>query len=398
MKILQLCLKPPLPAKDGGCIAMNNITQGLLRAGHKVKILTIYTQKHDFQPEYMPQAYLDATDIEGVYVDTTVNSVEAFSNFMTADSYNITRFFSTDFDIRISKLLRREAFDIVHLESLFMTVYLSTIRRYSRAPVVLRAHNIEHVIWEKIALGANGVFKKLYLRYLSRKLKSYELEHLNAVSGIATISEDDHQKMRALGVTKPVCTIPFGIEINDYISGKEQRELALFHLGAMDWAPNQEGIAWFLENVWPLIHARYPNIPLYLAGRNMSEELKSRQLPNVHMVGEVEDAKAFMDSKAIMIVPLLSGGGIRVKIIEGLAMRKAIVSTSLGVQGIGCKNGHEAMIADTIDDWMHSISLLIEDPSKINVLGEAGYALAKTFDNAAITDDLIRFYKELKQR
>jgi polysaccharide biosynthesis protein PslH len=398
MKILQLCLKPPLPAKDGGCIAMNNITQGLLQAGHKVKVLTIYTQKHDFQPENMPQSYLDATDIEGVYVDTTINAVEAFANFMTDDSYNITRFFSTDFDIRISKLLRRESFDIIHLESLFMTVYLSTIRRYSRAAVVLRAHNIEHVIWEKIATGTENPFKRIYLRYLSKKLKSYELENLNAVSGIATISEDDTMRVRALSITKPVCTIPFGIDMHDYPTSDKTPELALFHLGAMDWAPNQEGIQWFLDHVWPSVHSLFPHLPLYLAGRNMSDELRSRQFPNVHMVGEIDDAKTFIDSKAIMIVPLLSGGGIRVKIIEGLAMRKAIVSTSLGIQGIGCENGREAMVADTVEEWITSIRLLIEQPEKIKSLGDAGHELSRKFNNAAITERLIQFYQDLKQK
>ncbi|MFM9004796.1 MAG: hypothetical protein ACKOSR_04750, partial [Flavobacteriales bacterium] len=131
MKILQLCLKPPLPARDGGCIAMNNITQGLLQAGHKVKILTIFTYKHDLSTELMPEEYIAQTDIEGVFIDTRVNAVEAFSSIMTSDSYNISRFFSTDFDIRLTKLLQKEEFDVIHLESLFMTPYIGTIKRLS---------------------------------------------------------------------------------------------------------------------------------------------------------------------------------------------------------------------------------------------------------------------------
>ena len=106
MKILQLCLKPPLPSKDGGCIAMHNITQGLLEAGHKVKILTIFTFKHDLDVDAMPTDYIDQTGIEGVFIDTRLNVVDAFSSILTSDSYNISRFFSTDFDIRLAKLLR----------------------------------------------------------------------------------------------------------------------------------------------------------------------------------------------------------------------------------------------------------------------------------------------------
>jgi hypothetical protein len=163
MKILQLCLKPPLPARDGGCIAMNNVTQGLLQAGHKVKVLTIFTYKHDLNPELMPEEYVDQTGIEGVFIDTRVNAVDAFASFVTSDSYNISRFFSTDFDIRLAKLLRNEDFDVIHLESLFMTPYVGTIRRLSMAPIVLRSHNLEFVIWEKIAAGTTNVIKRMYM-------------------------------------------------------------------------------------------------------------------------------------------------------------------------------------------------------------------------------------------
>ena len=162
MKILQLCHKPPMPAVDGGCIAMNNITQGLIAAGHKVKIITIFTHKHNFFPENMSKEYLDNTEIEGVYVDTRLNIVDAYASIMTSDSYHVNRFFSTDFDIKLTRVLKQENFDIVHLESLFMTPYIGTIRRLSKAKIVLRSHNLEFVIWEKIAKGTTNIFKKLY--------------------------------------------------------------------------------------------------------------------------------------------------------------------------------------------------------------------------------------------
>ena len=115
MKILQLCHKPPMPAVDGGCIAMNNITQGLIAAGHKVKIITIFTHKHNFFPENLSKEYLDNTEIEGVYVDTRLNIVDAYSSIMTSDSYHVDRFFSTDFDIKLTRVLKQENFDNVHL-------------------------------------------------------------------------------------------------------------------------------------------------------------------------------------------------------------------------------------------------------------------------------------------
>ena len=399
MKILQLCLKPPLPARDGGCIAMNNITQGLLAAGHKVKILTIFTQKHDFDPETLPPAYLEATGIEGVYVDTRINAVDAFANFITSDSYNISRFFSTDYDIKLTKLLHKEDFDIIHLESLFMTPYLGTIRRICDTPIVLRSHNLEFIIWEKIARGTRNIAKRAYLNYLSKKLRNYELSMLNEVSGIAAISEEDKRRFLALGVKKRIRTIPFGVNFPDYapqIPG--ETELALFHLGAMDWEPNLEGILWFLEDIWPRIHQTYPELKLYLGGRNMPEDMMNASYPGVTMVGEVENAMEFIRSKAIMIVPLLSAGGIRVKIIEGLALGKAVISTTLGAEGLDCTNEKNIMLADRADEWVEAIGKLITNEALLKSLSEMGREHAMVhFDNSAITQSLVNFYKELRK-
>jgi glycosyltransferase involved in cell wall biosynthesis len=399
MKILQLCLKPPLPARDGGCIAMNNITQGLLQAGHRVKVLTIFTHKHDLNPELMPAEYLESTEIEGVFIDTKLNAVDAYSSIITSDSYNISRFFSTDFDIRLAKLLRKEDFDIIHLESLFMTPYVSTIRRLCATPIVLRSHNIEYVIWEKIAAGTKNPIRRFYLNYLTRKLKHYELSMLNEVSGIASISDEDRRRMLALGMKKPIRTIPFGINLADYpFESNAHSELALFHLGAMDWGPNLEGILWFLKSIWPRVHEKYPDLKIYLAGRNMSDEIKHLNFPNVVVVGEVENAIQFMQSKAIMVVPLLSAGGIRVKIIEGLALGRAVISTTLGAEGLDCEDRKNIMLADRPAEWLKAVDELMTNPALVQSLGSQGRTHATAqFDNGEITDELVNFYKELRK-
>lgn len=398
MKILQLCNKPPLPAIDGGCIAMNNITQGLLSDGHKVKILTIFTPKHDFNPHLYSQQYLDQTQIEGVFVDTNVNVVDAFASFMTSDSYNITRFFSPDFDIKLTRLLKAEKYDVVHLESLFMTPYLHTIRRFSNAPVVLRAHNVEYVIWEKLAAGNFNFAKKTYLKYLSAKLKRYEISMLSAVNGIASISDEDLTRIQDLGIKKPITTIPFGIDLDKYEAATKDPEMALFHIGSMEWSPNVEGIHWFLENVWSLVNERYPTLKLYLAGKGLTDHPLYHK-HNVVCVGEVDNAIEFMNSKSIMIVPLLSAGGIRVKIIEGLALQKAIISTPIGADGIHATNGQQLILAQSPNEWIEAIDKLVSNPDIIKLLGKNGRAhVEQTFDNKSITQNLVQFYKELRKK
>ena len=309
MKILQLCHKPPFPPKDGGCIAMNNVTQGLIAAGHEVRLLTIYTHKHDLELDKLSKEYVEATQIKGVFVDTRVNLVDAFSTLITQDSYNISRFFSTDFDIILSNIIKREKFDIIHLESLFMTPYIGTIRRHSKSKVVLRSHNLEYIIWERVAAGTKNLAKKAYLKYLSGQLKKYELDVITRMDGIAAISVDDKRKYESIGLQKPLINIPFGIDLDGYSENESTPEPALFHLGSMDWRPNLEGVLWFLEDIWPSIHQKFPDLKFYLAGRNMPEHIEQLNIPNVIVLGEVDDAKEFMKSKQIMVVPLLSAGG-----------------------------------------------------------------------------------------
>lgn len=375
---------------------MNNITSGLINAGHEVRLLTIYTHKHDLELDKLSKAYLEATKIQGVHVDTRVNLVDAFSSLITQDSYNISRFFSADFDIQLSKILKTQKFDIIHLESLFMTPYIATIRRFSKAKVVLRSHNLEYIIWERVAEGTKNPAKKAYLKYLSKKLKDYELNVITQMDGIVSISEEDAEKYRSLGLKKPLVNIPFGIDLEKYTGERKSSELALFHLGAMDWRPNIEGLLWFLDEVWPKVHQAHPDLKFYLAGRNMPEMLLNTNLPNVHVLGEVPSAIDFMNSKQIMIVPLLSAGGIRVKIIEGMALNRNVISTSIGAEGINAIPGRDLQIADTPQEFLSAIDHLVKNVKLREDQGKSARKLVEErFDNKVLTQELTRFYKEL---
>lgn len=397
MRVLQLCHKSPYPAKDGGCLAILNISQGLINAGIELKLLTIETHKHPFEKENIPQEFLDKTKIESVFVDTTLNIVDAFSSLITQDSYNITRFFSADFDHKLQEELTENEYDVVHLESLFMAPYIGTIRAHSNARIVLRSHNLEFIIWKRLAKQSGNVAKKTYLKLLAHQLKNYELDVLNQVDGIAAISQRDADDFNTLGSKKPKLVIPFGINLEGYVPEREKSNvLSLFHLGSMDWKPNIEGLNWFLEDIWPAIHAEYPNCHFYLAGRDMPEEFYTKKIKNVHIVGEVEDAKKFINSNSIMIVPLLSGGGIRVKIIEGMALGKAVISTSVGAEGLHYKNKENIWIANTPEDFLKALNYFDKDLNRIETMGNAARKLIEEdYDENSISKKLISFYKEL---
>ena len=196
---------------------MHAITKGLLANDHTVNILALHTTKHPFQPNKVPKKYLSDTKFIDVYADTAVNWVEAYSSLITRESYNLTRFFTPDMDIELTKKLKNEQFDIIQLESLFMCPYIATIRMYSDAKIVLRAHNIEYKLWERRAKNEPSFLKRKYKEYLSKDLKKYELHYMSQVDGIAAITDGDKRKIEAAGITKPVITIPFGIDIPEKI-------------------------------------------------------------------------------------------------------------------------------------------------------------------------------------
>ena len=394
MRILQICHKPPYPHIDGGCIAIKNISQGLIDKFDEIKILTISTQKHPFKKEEFPESFIEKSKIEHVFVDTKLNIVDAFSNLVTYDSYNISRFFSPDFNALLIKSLKAESYDLVILESLFTTPYIQTIRSYSSAKIILRSHNLEHIIWKRLANETHNPAKKIYLNLLSNQLKKYELNVINEVDGIACISVEDEKKYQSLDYQKPIIGAPFGLNINEYTPAekKPQEKIRFFHLGAMDWKPNLEGVSWLVENVWPKIRKEIKNVELHLAGKNMPNWFSGEKYEGIVNHKEVENAIEFMNNMDIMLVPLFSAGGIRVKIIEGMALSKPIISTSIGAEGI--EHNENIKIANNEDEFIIHAKSLVNDFEKAKKLGQlARIHVSNLYDNEKIVDNLVKFCK-----
>jgi len=165
----------------------------------------------------------------------------------------------------------------------------------------------------------------------------------------------------------------------------------------MNWIPNEEGIKWFLENVWPKVINEVPNIKLYLAGREMPGWLKNLKQNNIVVIGEVPDAYTFIQSKTISIAPLFSGSGIRIKIIESMALGKAVVSTTIGAEGINYTNHKNIMIADDASSYVTAIKKLYNDVEFCNRIGEnARKLIHEEHDNSKLIDRMVGFYQEIK--
>lgn len=398
MKILFLCNKSPFPPKEGGPIAMNALIEGMADAGHQVKVLAINSNKYGVDVKEIPEEYRNKTNIETAYINLAIRPLDAFLNLFTGKSYHVERFISKNFEKKLVEILKSEDFDIVQFETLFITPYIPMIRKHSKARIVLRSHNIEHLIWKRVAGITKNPLKKFYLNHLWKTLRNYELGHLNTYDGIVTITKNDGDFFKNNGCKIPLTDIPFGIRLDKF---NRENDIApefpsLFHIGAMNWIPNIEGVKWFLDHVWPRIHQTFPELRFYLAGREMPDWINHLKMKNVEVLGEVDDALDFIQSKAIEIVPLFSGSGIRIKIIEGMAMGKAVVSTSIGAEGINVENGKNIMLADDPKAFFEAVKQCVESKDLCDTLGANARELIRNdHNNQKLIRKLESFYQSI---
>jgi len=399
MKVLQLCHKPPLPQVDGGCIAMHNITRGLLESGQEVRVVAVETQKHPVKIDAFPADYLQKTRFESAFIDTTPHIMDGIRSVFMRKSYHIERFNAKDMVSKLEHILKHETYDIIHLESIYVTPYLDVIRKYSKAKVVIRMHNIEHQIWERLADNESNPMMKMVYRINKKQLERVENTILNKTDGYMTISDPDFQYFQKTAPAVPGVVIPFGIDMenyeleDDYIASDKP---SLCHIGSMNWSPNLEGIEWFLDEVWPLIHEAHPDLEFTVAGHGTPDKLLRRQDPNVRFVGAVPNANEFMLDHDMMIVPLLSGSGVRVKIVEAMALGRVVITTTVGAEGLAVENGKHLFIADTPEEFLSVIDKCIQTPDICSIISEnARDFISMHHNNELITQKLLDFYQQV---
>lgn len=397
-RILQISNKAPFPAQDGSSIAIYNMATGFISNGADLKLLSINTKKH-FKPDSgVPDEFRQSAHYESVYRNTNTSAAGALINLIfSSSSYFVSRFYFAAFRSKLRSVLQQETFDVIQLEGLFMATYLPLIRKYSKARVVLRAHNVEHLIWDRHIAGMQGGLRRWYLRVQNKRLKRFEESVFSSVDAIVPISDADEKMIRIFNRSVKMQTCITGVDVAAYQKKKTRiKPNTVFYFGSMDWLPNQLAARWFLQHCWKQVLAAVPGARFVIAGRGMPLEFFHIVEPNVQIIEDVQDSSEFFASHQVMIVPLLSGSGLRIKIVEGMAYGKAIVSTSIGAEGIHVVNGEQMIIADDADRFTRSVIDLLRDPRMCEEMGRKAtqYASAN-FDNKAVVARLLDFYREL---
>ena len=340
-----------------------------------------------------PTLFNRLSSFEAITVNTDVKVRSAFINLFSNKSYNVQRFVNKDFEEAVQKTVAKFEFDIIQFESIFTAPYLQTAKDISDAKTVCRVHNIEHLVWQRITENEGSLFKRKYLQLLTDRLKKYELNVLNKFDLLLNISKVEEKEMKKLGISTTQYHLPYGIERPRFQQQQiSQEKKSVYHLGSMDWLPNQEGVTWFVQEVWKKVLEKQPKLNLYLAGKNMPTFINRFQSEHVEVVGEVDDMTTFSLEKNIMIIPLKSGAGMRIKVLEAMMLGKTIVSTPLGVDSFDISDGQEVLLATTPEEFANKIDWCISHPEEAKAIGEAAreYVL-EHFDKRKIYNEFNHF-------
>ncbi len=388
MRILQVCKKFPFPVKDGEGVAVRALAQGLREAGCTVDLLSFNTSKHrikDPQKADLPHY----GSISSCDLDNDVTWWDASMSFFRKGSYHVNRFDSEEFAVQLRTILQMHRYDAVVLETSILAIYIPVIRRYSKAVVVLRAHNIEHEIWARIGKRGNLLLRPAY-KMFARRLKRFEIEWINRADLLLPITaRDGEQFVEDLGYTGSMHTVPVGYDsvgcLGEKLVKLSELPFAISFIGSLDWAPNQEGLKWFLKSVWPMLHERFPTLQFHIAGRKTPPEITNLRMPEVYVHGEVDDSGEFLRRFPMTVAPILSGSGTRVKILDAMVCGRVVLTTQMGLEGIAAQDRNQVLICRSPTAFVDQVRFIHNNSAALDRIGEAARGFIRDqFDFARI--------------
>jgi glycosyltransferase involved in cell wall biosynthesis len=270
--------------------------------------------------------------------------------------------------------------DLIVCDFLTPAVNLFTDSRPPVTPTLLFAHNVETLIWQRLAENARGL-RSAYFRGQSQRMLRFERAAGARCSGVVSVSDADALLFRAqLGLENVLGSVPTGVDV-DFFSAIPPipQPGSLVFLGSMDWMPNIDGALWFAAEIWPGIKARAPGATLSIVGRRPSPAVRELAAadPSIRVTGTVEDVRPYLAQAEALVVPLRVGGGTRIKIYEGMAAGVPVISTSIGAEGLSVRDGENILLADVPEDFARKTADLLADPARRASLGQSGRALVR---------------------
>ncbi len=378
MKILWVKAGGLVPPDSGGKIRSFNLLRELARQ-HSVTFFSFHAAQDNDAHRDLEKMF-DRVICVSLKLPEPKSLAEFFeysSSLLSRQPYSLTKYCRAEAQSRLQALLKQETYDVILCD--FMAA-AGVIPWDWPTPKVLFTHNVEAAIWRRHYQVATNPLWKTVSWWEWRRMAAAERRYLRLAEHVLTVSETDRDAFATFLDPGKLTVIPTGVDVDFFRPMPvEEAPNSLVFTGSMDWLPNEDAILYFVDAILPLIERKIPQVSLEIVGRSPSRRLQglAETKTNIHLTGWVEDVRPFVARGAVCIVPLRIGGGTRLKIFEAMAMSKAIVSTSLGAEGLPVQSGENIVLADQPDAFAEAVLALLSNPGERTRLGKAARALVE---------------------
>ena len=401
LRILVIGNRMPWPLKDGGAMATFGMLEALKACGANLTYFSYNTKKHWVNETLFAQQ-IPGIQVVSVPLNANPSAPQALLNLLSGKSYHLQRYQNAQATQRLKTHLQSQApYHGIIVEGLYSVPLIAPLLQsdlLKTTPVAFRSHNVEHQIWQRVVENSTAGIKKWYLNLQARRLRNEELELWKQFHWHFPITPNDAQ---AIAAAK-------GIDASDphivlYQPGYQQlpppinlsesahsQSLRCFHIGSMEWEANVQAVDWFVKSVWPAVLAQQTQATFHVAGKGLKAQDPRFQAPGVVVHGEVADARDFMRENGVCVVPLLAGSGIRMKILEAMALGLPVLTTTVGIQGIQVQPQVEIAVADGATAFSQALAQLLASPEKQKELALAARVfIEKNHDAKLQTQQLL---------
>lgn len=318
-----------------------------------------------------------------------------FLNLFSKKPYSCHRFYSRAMKKAISSKLRERSIEMVHVDTIDLAGYVDG---FKDIPKVLNHHNVESKLLYRRAQGAGNPLVNYYLRMQAGRIQRYERCMIPQFQTNITVSSFDRGGIVEMVPESAVVVVPNGTDTDYFKPSDADQDCSIIFAGGFNWLPNKDAMLYFGTMIFPLILREIPEARMKIIGANPPKEMLklATENPNLDILGFVPDIRDHFARAAVHVVPLRIGGGTRLKILDGLAMGKAIVSTTIGAEGLELVDGFDLVLADGEEMFAHKVVELLKNPQTRKILGRNGrLTVEKSYSWQVVGRTLLNCYRDI---
>ncbi len=383
MNILFLSTRSPYPLISGHSLRTYHIMRGAAKR-HNVTLVTHIQLDEELKSENLDHLKSICKAVYPYRIPADASKFKLVSALIK-NLFSLKPFVAQKYDFslmrrKIQEILKKGNIDLVHVDMLPLSAYEN---EFSEIPKILVNHNVESLRLFRWYQNEKNIVKRIYLGIQYIKLKAFERIAMRKFDCCVAVSEIDRNILKAMGVESKIVVVPNGTDTNFFKPlGRSKIEKSVLWIGHMDVHTNLDAVLYFMRDIYPVLKMKCPDVRVIFVGTSPPKEIieAEKRDKNIKTTGFVDDIRPYLDEAKVLMVPIRIGSGTRLKILDSMAMGKAIVSTSVGCEGLNVTDGKDISIGDTPEDFADRVVHLLNNPKQRERLQRNARDLARTYD------------------